>query len=148
MEEGKTLSHKILLGAYGIYNPNLEWCDINDGSLEQLLQSESFMLAKISAKENKVGILSKIIEYQPNIIILRGTTQYFDVKDLEAIGWDISYASKMYVNNEKLGDTTSFYISSPDKLWIEPKTRINRDDSDKLFWHELKMAVKIWEEMR
>jgi hypothetical protein len=148
LEEGQTLSHKIILGTYGIYYPDVEWCDIDVENIDSLLNSDNFNVAKFSKSENNVEVYSKIVEFQPNIIIFGGTTEHLDVKSLESIGWDITYASKMYVNDEKIADTTSFYITSPDKLWIEPKNRANRDDFDKLFWHELKMAVKIWEEMR
>ncbi|MFZ4726387.1 MAG: hypothetical protein ACOYMD_13205 [Paludibacter sp.] len=135
---------KIMLGSYAILNPNVEWCNIDMSDFEFKNQITVIDINELDKKE----IIDYIQSQLPNILIFNGTFSSFNCEELEAIGWDITYSSKMFVNNDRLGDTTSFYITSKEKLCIVTKTPNNYSESDKLFWCEIKMAIKTWEEMR
>ena len=140
---------KIKLLIYGIFFPQVNWCDIDITQLEPIIQSGDIVIQELlESGGNEAEVFANILEYQPDILIFDGAKEYLNVKGLEDTDWNISYTPKMYVNDDKIGDTTSLYIISAQKLLIETNRHFSKYDSDKLCWYELKMAVKIWEEMR
>lgn len=143
----KLIKQKLNLITYGILYPKVRWLEIPSTiEIEEKIHKK---IVCVSINENnKDDVLSLIQSYQPNIIIFAGTFAEFEPSEMENIGWNISYSAKRYVNDEQLGNTTAFYITSPTRLCIET---FNLDDyhiSDKMFWYEIKKAVELWEEFR
>lgn len=138
---------KLFLATYGIIHPQVQWSEIP--STIELVKEIETQIACVSINETGIEeILKQIETYQPNIIIFAGAFAQFKPSEMEEIGWNISFSSKRYVNDDQLGNTTAFYITSATRLCIET---FNLDDyriSDKLIWYEMKKAVELWEEFR
>ncbi len=143
----KSSFHKLILATYGILHPKVQWSEIP--STTELAEEVQKQIVCINTNEtSKVELLHKIEVYQPNIIIFAGTFKEIGASEMEKIGWDISYSAKRYVNDDQLGNTTAFYITSPTRLCIEAFHPNDYQISDKTYWYEMKKAVELWEEFR
>lgn len=140
-------SIKISLYSYGILHPIVQWSEIpSDIELaEEVLNNSICLNINETSKEE---LLQQIETYQPNIIIFAGTFTEFEPSEMEKIGWNITYSAKMYVNDDQLGNTTAFYITSPTRFCIEASSPDDYRMSDKTYWYEMKKAVELWEEFR
>lgn len=137
-------SQRINLGSYAILKPKVNWSNIDISDFDFSEQVLSVDICEIGKNE----VIDKIKSNQPNIIIFAGTFNEIEPSEMEQIGWNINYSAKRYVIDDELGNTTSFYITSPTRLCIEAFSLDDYRISDKTYWYEIKKAVELWEEFR
>lgn len=148
---------KMIYATYGILNPDVEWPipQANEEAYEAIKHIAYININKYPGgsssedvsieqayNDNKEELLKQIADINPNIIIFGNTLQYFSVKDLESIGWNISMSQKKYV-----GETnTAYYTVSPDRLCIHAYHPASTKRTDEAYWYEIKTAVQNWEQ--
>ena len=138
---------KLNLATCGIIHPKIQWSEI-PSTVEITKEVLNNAVWVNNNETNKEELLHQIETYQPNIIIFAGTFKEFKTSEMEQIGWNINYSAKRYVNDDQLGNTTAFYITSPTRLCIEAFSPDDYRMSDKIYWYEMKKAVQLWEEFR
>jgi hypothetical protein len=153
---------KMIYATYGIQHPEKIWSEVsyaNADAYEAIKQIAYININKYPARafsdyavfkqayaRNKETLLKQIEDCNPNIIIFGGTWSFFEIDVLKSIGWDVSLSTKRYVDEENIGNTTTFYVFSTDKICINAPHPSSAGITDKKYWLEIKSAVKNWED--